>query len=238
MLAWLTWDRAGPVGESGGLSIGKDRESDMESRHLQSCSPCLCRLKTNELPPASKYWTYWSHTGVMSHVNRYSLFINRCLVFIYYFNGCEGREIGWRPADRSADGLRCSREFLFLENSGIRPTLLGQCERLSHTACHERVCIMCIRFLLHDVHQFESSWFSDMSNCFCLSFYLRCSLGGYTVGTTAGFPVEIIEALAPTISPPNPAEVPPVPYEYLFRPPSSDRLRLPAQRRTRGLLSG
>jgi hypothetical protein len=30
-----------------------------------------------------------------------------------------------------------------------------------------------------------------------LSFYLRCSLGGYTVGTTIGFPVEIVEALGP-----------------------------------------
>jgi hypothetical protein len=30
-----------------------------------------------------------------------------------------------------------------------------------------------------------------------LSFYLRCSLGGYTVGTTMGFPVKIMEALAP-----------------------------------------
>jgi hypothetical protein len=30
-----------------------------------------------------------------------------------------------------------------------------------------------------------------------LSFYLKRSLGGYTVGTTAGFPVEIVEALAP-----------------------------------------
>jgi hypothetical protein len=30
-----------------------------------------------------------------------------------------------------------------------------------------------------------------------LSFYLRCSLGGYTVGTTVGFQVETVEALAP-----------------------------------------
>jgi hypothetical protein len=29
-----------------------------------------------------------------------------------------------------------------------------------------------------------------------LSFYLRRSLGGYTVGTTVGFPIEIVEALA------------------------------------------
>jgi hypothetical protein len=30
-----------------------------------------------------------------------------------------------------------------------------------------------------------------------LSFYLRRGLGGYTVGTTVGFPDEIVEALAP-----------------------------------------
>jgi hypothetical protein len=30
-----------------------------------------------------------------------------------------------------------------------------------------------------------------------LHFYLRRSLRGYTVGTTTGFPVEIVEALAP-----------------------------------------
>jgi hypothetical protein len=35
--------------ESGGPSIGKDGESDAESRHLQGCSPRLCRLKTNGL---------------------------------------------------------------------------------------------------------------------------------------------------------------------------------------------
>jgi hypothetical protein len=29
-----------------------------------------------------------------------------------------------------------------------------------------------------------------------LSLYLRCSLGCYTVGTTVGFPVKIVEALA------------------------------------------
>jgi hypothetical protein len=30
-----------------------------------------------------------------------------------------------------------------------------------------------------------------------LSFYLRHSLGGYTMDTTVGFPVKIVEALAP-----------------------------------------
>jgi hypothetical protein len=46
----------------------------------------------------------------------------------------------------------------------ISPTLLGQRERLLRTTCLERVCIMCIRFLLHDVYRFESSQLSDMSN--------------------------------------------------------------------------
>jgi hypothetical protein len=53
----------------------------------------------------------------------------------------------------------------FLGSSRIRLTLLGQCEMLLHTACHKRLCVMCIRFLLHDVHQFESSRLSDISNC-------------------------------------------------------------------------
>jgi hypothetical protein len=34
------------------------------SHHLQGCSPRLCRLRTDGLAPASKYWTYWSHAGV------------------------------------------------------------------------------------------------------------------------------------------------------------------------------
>jgi hypothetical protein len=36
-----------------------------------------------------------------------------------------------------------------------------------------------------------------MGLSFHLSFYLKRSFGGYTVGTTAGFPVETVEALAP-----------------------------------------
>jgi hypothetical protein len=35
------------------------------SRHLQGCSPHLCRLRTDGLAPASKYWTYRSRVGDM-----------------------------------------------------------------------------------------------------------------------------------------------------------------------------
>jgi hypothetical protein len=36
-----------------------------------------------------------------------------------------------------------------------------------------------------------------MQLCLCLSFYLRRSHVGYIVGTTKGFPIEIMDALAP-----------------------------------------
>jgi hypothetical protein len=52
-------------------------------------------------------------------------------------------------------GWGCSCESFFFRSIGICPTLLGQRETLSRTACRERVRVVCIRFLLHDVHQFE-----------------------------------------------------------------------------------
>jgi hypothetical protein len=41
----------------------------MESRHLQGYSPRLSQLRTDGLAPVSKYWTYWSHTGVYGPSN-------------------------------------------------------------------------------------------------------------------------------------------------------------------------
>jgi hypothetical protein len=41
-----------------------------DSRHLQGCSPHLCRLSINGLAPASKYWTYWSHANDMGLVSQ------------------------------------------------------------------------------------------------------------------------------------------------------------------------
>jgi hypothetical protein len=44
-----------PLGKSGGLSVGKDGESDIESWHLQGGSLHLYRLSTDELAPTRKY---------------------------------------------------------------------------------------------------------------------------------------------------------------------------------------
>jgi hypothetical protein len=51
----LTLDRTGPLGESGGPSIGIDGESDVESRDLQGGSPHLCRLRIDGLIHMCKY---------------------------------------------------------------------------------------------------------------------------------------------------------------------------------------
>jgi hypothetical protein len=45
----------GPLGESRGSLVGKGGKSDVKSRDLQGCRPCLCRLRTDGLIPASKY---------------------------------------------------------------------------------------------------------------------------------------------------------------------------------------
>jgi hypothetical protein len=66
---------------------------------------------------------------------------------------------GW-----SASGLWIEMRAIFLMRSRICPTLLSQRERLMCTTCHERVHVMCIRFLLHNVHRFKLSRLSDMSN--------------------------------------------------------------------------
>jgi hypothetical protein len=41
--------------KSGGQSVGNVGECDVVSRHLQGYSAHLCRLRTDELVPASKF---------------------------------------------------------------------------------------------------------------------------------------------------------------------------------------
>jgi hypothetical protein len=65
----ITWDRTMPLGEKERPLVGKVGECDVASRHLQGYSPRLCRLRTDGLAPASKYWTCWSHAGDMCPVS-------------------------------------------------------------------------------------------------------------------------------------------------------------------------
>jgi hypothetical protein len=63
IVEWITWDRVGLLGGKWRPSVGKVGEWFVSSRHLQGCSPCLCRLRTDGLAPVSKYWMYRSHAG-------------------------------------------------------------------------------------------------------------------------------------------------------------------------------
>jgi hypothetical protein len=45
----------GPLGESGGQSVGRCGESDVENWHLQRCSPCICQFMAVGLIPVRKY---------------------------------------------------------------------------------------------------------------------------------------------------------------------------------------
>jgi hypothetical protein len=55
MLWMLTLDPVEPLGESGGSSVRKGGKTDVESRDIQGGSPHSCRLRTDVLPPMSKY---------------------------------------------------------------------------------------------------------------------------------------------------------------------------------------
>jgi hypothetical protein len=58
--------------------------------------------------------------------------------------------------------------------------------------------ILTIRMKLWGFFKSSASYLSvHIELSICLRFYLRCSLGGYTVGTNMEFPVEVKEALAP-----------------------------------------
>jgi hypothetical protein len=164
MLRMLTWGPTGPLGESGGSSVGKDEESDVERRYLQDSSIHLCWIRIDRSAFVSKYWTYWSHTGDISSVNWCILFVNRCLTFSTTSMAVYGRGTEWGLTNLSADVLWIRTGAFFSQEQWLYPTLLDQCERLSCTACREHVRVVCIIFLLYDVHRFKSLWLSDISN--------------------------------------------------------------------------
>jgi hypothetical protein len=94
--------------------VGMVREWYVESQHLQGCSSRLCRLRTDGLPPTSKYWTYRSHARDMGPVSLVAgcqqklvfsslpqwLLWERSLVWTYGL--VSHRDVGWvgRPSSQ------------------------------------------------------------------------------------------------------------------------------------------
>jgi hypothetical protein len=132
----MNGDQAGPLGESGGPLVGKGGESDVESRHLQGCSPRLCQLRTDGLAPVIKYWTYWSHVGYMGP-NKPSSFVTTWPNRIPY-STVGAWEEEWGSSDRwpdqSISGAKTSSEDV-----GTRFNLVGTYKMLQcmGTACRE-----------------------------------------------------------------------------------------------------
>jgi hypothetical protein len=62
--SWLNWRPDGALRWKVKTVGWEGRKWYVESRHLQGYSPRLCRLRTDGLAHASKYWTYQSHAGV------------------------------------------------------------------------------------------------------------------------------------------------------------------------------
>jgi hypothetical protein len=106
-MSWLTtWDRSGPLGEKGRQLVGKVGKWHVESWHLQDCSIHLCRLRTNVLGPASKYWTYQSHAGDIGPVSLVACHQQKL-----------GREARYGPVGRSTGVLWIMSGALLLGGS-------------------------------------------------------------------------------------------------------------------------
>jgi hypothetical protein len=126
-----TWNWTGPMGESGGLSVGKGGECDVESWHLQGFSPCLCQLRTEGLVPMGKYWIYWSHAGDLSPVNRCS----HVTIWLNFFSPTPRLSRG-RKNDVAQDDGR-AHQSLVVNTSSVCRGLFWPCSDYTKD-CHVR----------------------------------------------------------------------------------------------------
>jgi hypothetical protein len=172
----LTRDWTRSLGESGGSSVGKGGESDMENRRLQCCSPHLCQLRTDRLDPVSKYWIYWSHVGYLDLVNWCSLLPTDAWLSSIASMIVIGEKLSMDPRidQPVCCGLRRVPPFSVavdpfnsvvdsVKGCHIRG-LPGEAYEWLTWTCAGSICVMCIRFSLYGVHRFESTCLSDMCN--------------------------------------------------------------------------
>jgi hypothetical protein len=157
-------------------SEGKGGESVVTIPRFLCGSPRLCWLRTDELVPVSKYWTYRSHAGVYGPSKPSSL--SSTDAWLKHTASLVGLGEKLRRVPRTTQsGWEVESGALFLRRSSIRPTLLTTHRRLPRTGAARRKCTPSVRglaweahvscwlgFPLQGVHQFESPWLSDMSN--------------------------------------------------------------------------
>jgi hypothetical protein len=156
--------------QSGGPLVGKVREWYVASRHLQGCSPCLCRLRTEWLVPASKYWTYRSQAGDMSPISLVACHKKKLglSLLLHWFDG--ERNWVWTCGSVSRCAVDCvgspfSREqwdlSKFVDDSWkVAMHWLREIRMVwDHTRTERGMRVACwSSFPLQGVHRFESSW--------------------------------------------------------------------------------
>jgi hypothetical protein len=173
---WLNWRPGGATKESGDSWLGRSGSGYMASRHLQDCSPRLCRLRTVPLAPASKYWTYRSHADDMGPVSlvvgcQQKLDFSPLLHWVLWerswvwTRGSDDRRVVdcvGSPSSRMQ--WICSNLLMTVWKVAIcGPRKICMVVDYTWTECEKHVACWS-GFPLQDVHQFESPWLSHMSN--------------------------------------------------------------------------
>jgi hypothetical protein len=164
----------GPLGESGDNWLGRSGSGYVASRHLQGCSPRLCRLSTVRLAPVSKYWTYRLHAGDMGPV---SLVVScpQELTFPHCSLAIVGEKLGTDPRIGWPSCYGLCREPFFLGVVDLFKsvddymkgcymwTTWDMYGRGPYTDWVWKMCGVLVGFPLQGVHRFESPRLSDMS---------------------------------------------------------------------------
>jgi hypothetical protein len=149
----------------------------VESRHLQGCSPYMCRLRTDGLASTSKYWTYQSYAGVYRPSKPSNRLSTEAWLFPTASLAVVGEKLGmYQQIGQLACYGFCRQPFF----SGLVDLFKSVddcakgCYALTtwnmygsgpYTDCAWDACGMLVRFSpLQGVHRFESPWLSNMSN--------------------------------------------------------------------------
>jgi hypothetical protein len=148
----------------------------VESWHLQDCNICLCRLRTDGLAPASKYWTYRSHVGNMSLISLVVYRQQRVPLLPLLQQLAWERKWVWTHGSishRAVDYVKSS----FSQEQWLCPQLLMTSWKVDmrwpreirmvwdYTRTEHEIRVTCwSSFSLQSIHRFESPGLLDISN--------------------------------------------------------------------------
>jgi hypothetical protein len=159
-----------PLGESGDSWLGRSGSGYVASQHLQGCSPCLCRLRTDGLAPRASIER--SHAGDMGTVGWCSCVTIRSKPLSPTPGLLHGRkneatqDNGWSGLSLVVKTSSGCRGLFWLHGTSERLSRMRTTRRKRTTDVHGLewgAYVTCWSgFPLQGVHRFESPWLSDM----------------------------------------------------------------------------